>query len=163
MHASTQPQADLPADLSWRAHPVRQRPGRAVVAIALIAGLGVAAGLMGGGPWWGIAAAAVMLISLNRFFLPSRFVIDAEGITASYPLRRQRMKWVDLRRFGSDRWGGFLSTRARGGWTDSVSGMHVLFAEDHEPIVAAIRGRMPERFGDQPVDQAGDQTGEVPA
>ena len=38
---------------------------------------------------------------------------DADGITARYPLRSQRCRWADVRRFMADAHGGYLSTRSR--------------------------------------------------
>ena len=61
--------------------------------------------------------------SINRFFLPSTFKIDEDGITASYPLRSMRLKWKDLRRFLVGEQGGLLSRRARSSSMDVFTGM----------------------------------------
>src|SRR5688500_10817974 len=94
---------------TWQAHPARERRGGAVAAGAII--LSVAAAVyISFGLAWAVCAALLLVVSLNRFFFPSQFAIDQEGITARYPLRQQRLKWNDLRRFVHDRYGGYLST-----------------------------------------------------
>ncbi len=75
----------------WDAHPARERAGRAVLGGIVILVLAWLAGSLMQSLWWGFFAAVVLLVSLNRFFFPSRFTIDGEGITARYPLRRQRL------------------------------------------------------------------------
>ncbi len=128
--------------ITWHAHPARQRPRQTLIAGAIILALAGGVFATTTSPWWALAAAVVLLLSLNRFFFPSTFSIDEAGITARYPLRRMRFPWQRLRRFVHDQYGGYLSTRARRSRLDAWSGMHILFGEDREGVVAAIRSRM---------------------
>ena len=129
------------AEFSWRAHPARERRGGAALALAIIASVAVAAWLSFG-PGWSIAAGIVLILALNRFFFPSRFVIDHEGITATYLLRTQRFRWADLRRFVHDERGGYLSRRAKRSGLDAYSGMHILFGEHRNSVIATIQEHM---------------------
>jgi hypothetical protein len=132
---------------SWQAHPARERAGAAVFGIVVVILLAAAAGQMMQSLWWTIFALALFLVFLNRFFFPSRFVIDEEGITARYPLRRLRLRWTDLRRFVHDRYGAFLSTRARRSWLDGYRGMHILFGDQRQAVLDRIRAHLPEGAG----------------
>lgn len=104
------------------------------------------------GHWgWGIGASLVMFVTLNRFFLPSRWEMDADGITAHYPLRKQHFRWETGRRFVVDGYGGFLSTRARRSRLDPYRGMHLRFPEDRrEAIIAQIRAALPAPVKTEP-------------
>jgi hypothetical protein len=138
----------------WTAHPLRERPGRAMLAIAavLVCGLMVATsfqdpltGMLTGG-----GAMVVLLLSLNRFFLPSSFAIDEDGITAAWPLKRQRLVWTDLHGFAHDADGGYLSKAARPSKWDAMlrnNGMHVLFGTHGASIADRIRVYMPTGHG----------------
>ncbi|MCH2136881.1 MAG: hypothetical protein MK101_09915 [Phycisphaerales bacterium] len=137
--------------LQWTAHPLRQHRARGVLAIAVIIGCGLMVATSFKTPLTGLLVAggamAVLLLTLNRFFLPSRFAIDDEGISAAWPLKRQRLCWADLRRFAHDDEGGFLSTRAnptRWQLLRSVGGMHVLFGPRPAVVIQAIKRRLPE-------------------
>lgn len=138
--------SDRPAEkqadcFNWRAHPARERGGRTALAVLLIGALAAVIGFQFG--WlWAAGAAALLLLSLNRFFLASRFTIDEQGITARYPLRRQRLRWRDVRRFVSDQNGGYLSTRAQPSWIDAYRGMHLLFGAQREAVIQRIRGHI---------------------
>ena len=129
---------------SWRAHPMRERVWRATIGIAIITILGALTGLMMQNPWWGLLAVVILVGFLNRFFFPSRFAIDENGITASYPLGRQRLRWDELRRFAYGEDGGYLSRRARRSRLDGFRGMHVLFGRQRESVIEQIRRRLPE-------------------
>ncbi|MHC5114443.1 MAG: hypothetical protein ACYTGP_08460 [Planctomycetota bacterium] len=134
----TAPVDDI-ADFAWRAHPAREHAGRAVVALAVIALLAIVATFVGKSPWWALGTTLLMFLGLNRFFFPSRFSIDDDGITASYPLRSQRFLWVEGRRFVHDADGGLLSTRARPTRFEPRTSMYVLFGRHKDAVVGRIR------------------------
>jgi hypothetical protein len=123
---------------AWHAHPAKERRNGAIAAIAIILGIAAAAWLSFGIAW-GIAAAIILVLALNRFFFPSRFEIDEDGITARYPLRKQRFRWTELRRFVHDEHGGYLSRRAQRSGLDAYSGMHVLFGQQRQGVIERIR------------------------
>jgi hypothetical protein len=130
-------------EFSWRAHPARERGGRTVLAVLIVAAASVAVALAAGVPAWmvpaALGAAAVLILATNRFFFPSRFTIDEEGITARYPLRTMHRKWTELRRFVHDRDGGYLSRRARASRLDGYQGMHILFGDQRDVVIDRIR------------------------
>ncbi|MAC19066.1 MAG: hypothetical protein CMJ23_05180 [Phycisphaerae bacterium] len=98
----------------WTAWPAAESLGRTsllVVVILLLAGL---CGLIGGDFLWGLTGAALMVLGLNRWFLPTTFEVDDERIDVGYPLRRRQVPWKDVRRLVIDPGGGWLST-SRGG------------------------------------------------
>ena len=135
---------DRVEEFSWRAHPARERVGHATAAVLVIAALAFFAALLMRSTLWGVLSASLLMVALNRFFFPSRYAIDEEGITAHHPMRRQRLRWADLRRFAHDETAGFLSTRVRRSWLDSHRGMNVLFGAEGQAAIARIRGHLPE-------------------
>ena len=130
------------ATFSWSAHPARERPRQAILSALAITALAVAAGRLGQHPGWSLLAALVLVAALNRFFFPSRFTIDANGITARYPLGRRRLEWHRLRRFLHDARGGYLSTRATASRLDAYRGTHLLFGSSRARVVELIQARI---------------------
>jgi len=92
--------------------------------------------------WAGTGGAVLLILALNRFFLPSRFSVDHEGITANHPLRSRRLRWTDVRRFVHDGRGGYLSTMARPSRLDAWRGMHILFGDQRQGVIDQIHGRL---------------------
>lgn len=130
-------------DFSWQAHPAGERAGAAVLGAAIM--LAVAGAILvsfRSFAWSGLAL-VVLLASLNRFYFPSRFRIDRDGIQARYPLRRQQFRWSDVRHFVVDAHGGYLSTRARRSWLDAYRGLHVLFGHERRNVIEHIRAHLP--------------------
>jgi hypothetical protein len=139
--------ADNPKpEFSWYAHPLRERRWRGLAGLVIIAGFAIFVTMLMQNIGWGVLAAAVMVLILNRFFFPSRFAMDEDGITAWYPLRQSRFRWAELRRFVHDRNGGFLSTRATASRL-GARGMHILFGDQRESVIDRISRRVPKGGG----------------
>ena len=122
---------------TWRAHPARSRPWSAVAASLIILAAAVAV-WMSFGIGWAIGSAIILVSALHRFFFPSQFSIDDDGIDAGYLLRRQRLRWRDVRRFLHDEQGGYLSTRARRSRMDAFAGLHMLFGDHRDEVIKRI-------------------------
>ncbi len=134
---------DKPVEaLEWTAHPLRESPVKAVIAsmIVLACGLLVALSIPDvlGGVLAGGAAMIFLFFMCNRFFLPSSYRMDENGIAVRYPVGTRSLRWKELRRFPHDQSGGYLSTRLRGGMFDS-RGISVLFAGRGVEIIPRIQ------------------------
>lgn len=128
--------------IAWRAHPAAERLGRAMLASLAVLAASAGIATIGESAYWGAVAFIVLVLALNRFFLPSRFSIDEEGIVARHPLRTVRFRWDELRRFSHDQYGGYLSRRVRPSRMDAFSGMHLLFGADRDAVVACIEDQL---------------------
>ena len=135
--------------ISWSVHPALDRVRATLAAMAVIVAVSMAV-LLESGDWrWAVLSAGVLLVSLNRFFLPSRYSIDERGITANYPFGRKRFLWADVRRFDHDDRGGYLSTRRRASRWDGFRGMHILFGRRRAEVIESIRASL-TRHGASP-------------
>ena len=134
----------LNPEFRWHAHPAAERVAAAVGGSAIVLALSGAAWLAGSSVWWAILTAAVLVGALRRFYLPSEFSIDDEGITARTGITKRRMAWCDVRRFAVDDAGGFLSCRARRSWLDPGRGLHILFGQDRPGVLERIRAHLPK-------------------
>ena len=129
--------------LSWQVHPARNRPGIALCAAGVIAlAAWICADLMEHFGW-AVLAVVVLVVGANRFFFPTRYELDDEGITARFPLKTSRYRWAELRRFVYDRSGGFLSPRAKRSFLDEYRGISLLFPDDSQEIIQEICNRLP--------------------
>ncbi len=129
-------------EFSWCAHPARERTGPAVLGLAIVVAVAAAVWVAAGSVAWAVFSAVVLVFALNRFFFRSRFEIDADGITALFPLRKQRVRWADTRRFVVDDNGGYLSSRVKRSRLDAWQGLHVLFGRRREAVITRIRAHI---------------------
>ena len=91
-----------------------------------------------------MVAAIVLVAALNRFYFRSRFEMDSTGITARFPLRTQRVRWSDTRRFVVDAHGGYLSSRSKQSRLDAWQGMHILFGLQRTAVIERIQAHLGE-------------------
>jgi hypothetical protein len=131
--------------LEWSVHPFRQQPGRSALVILTLVALSVLVMMSIDDPQLGVlaggAAMLFLLVTLNRFFLPSLYRIDANGIAVRYPIGSKSLRWKDLRRFPHDTAGGYLSTRSQKSAFDR-RGISVLFGGRGEEIIPRIESAM---------------------
>jgi hypothetical protein len=141
--------ADNPqVEFIWQAHPAGERVGAALGGSAVVVAAAAAIYVSFQSIEWAVLALVVLVVALNRFYFRSRFHIDPEGITARFPLRSQRCRWADVRRFMVDARGGYLSTRSKRSWLDAYRGLHVLFGTQRKTVIEQIRAHLPR--GDDP-------------
>jgi hypothetical protein len=89
------------------------------------------------GPFAAGGAILFLLITLNRFFLPSRYRMDEHGIAVRYPLRTRTLRWAEIKQFRHDQEGGYISPRLRGGIFDTA-GISLLFGTHATEIILRI-------------------------
>jgi len=138
---------NVEAEFSWQAHPAAERIGAALVGSLIVVAAASAIYASFQSIAWSVLALVVLVLSLNRFYFRSRFRIDSEGITARFPLRSQRCRWADIRRFMADDHGGYLSTRAKRSWLDAYRGLHILFGRQRRAVIDQIRTHLPRESG----------------
>ena len=133
----------ITSKFEWTAHPARERPAAALAAVAIIAVLGLAAGGSDRAIGWVLFATLILCLGLNQFFFPTYFTLDAEGITARFPFRRRKIRWVEIRRFDVGPRAGWLSTLSEPKRWEGRRGLLVLFGRNRAETLAQIRARIP--------------------
>ena len=135
-------QEDSSDEFTWRAHPARERLAITMAALMLVLAFSIAIFISSDSYVWAVVSLLVLLLALNRFFFPSKFHINSQGITARYLLKTQKLAWKEIRRFILDSHGGYLSTRAIPSRLDPYRGMHILFGPHREAVIKRIRARL---------------------
>ncbi len=126
----------------WTAHPARERVNHALLAAIAMFAMAGAVYVSFQSVAWAVASLVVLVFALNRFYFPSSFTIDRNGVTAKYPLRRKHISWNRLRRFVHDDHGAYLSTRAAASRLDAYRGIHLLFGTQRDQVLKHIRSKM---------------------
>ncbi|MCH7703497.1 MAG: PH domain-containing protein [Planctomycetes bacterium] len=100
---------DCPKTYEWSVHPARERAWQTAFGIGVIAAFGFVVFREVRSAVWVLGAVVAMVIALNRFFFPSRYRIDAEGVTARYPFATRSCRWELIRRIDFGERGAMLS------------------------------------------------------
>jgi hypothetical protein len=137
-------QSEPPAPLmTWRVHPAVRRPQAAFVAVVVIVLFSVAAAVGFGHSAWGVLSAVVLILSLNRFFMPSSFAIDDAGLTAQFPLTSRRLEWRTVRRFEPSEHEVVLSMNLRRTRLNARRELRVPFGSEKVRVLELIRSHLP--------------------
>jgi len=165
MSDQPQPSSPPPPLLTWRVHPAARRPLAAALAALVILAFSVVASFTFGHSGWGILSAGVLLFSLNRFFLPSAFVIDELGIAATFPLGARRLEWKTVRRVERGPHEVVLSMNVRRTWLTAGRALHIPVGREKARAREGIRSHLPEkvfvesRSAPSPRDRTADDDG----
>ena len=114
--------------LSWRVHPAGERKGLAILISILIAVLGMVASFWMANIYWGIFAIVLLFLSLEAFFLPSRFELSEKGIRLHKAFSHMERPWGHFRRMSIDSSGVTLSPFRKRNWLDSYRATRLTFA-----------------------------------
>lgn len=139
--ATSNPPCEIPTDdraLAWTVWPARDRPGIAALVIVVVLLVAVFAEKLMQSPWAGLLAGLFLAHALRGFFFPTIYRVDSSGVSTHCLFHVVHYPWRRIRRFRHDAHGAFLSTRARPGFLDRFSGLHLTWNANRDEAVRMI-------------------------
>ena len=128
------------AELAWRVHPAFERKGLAVAICAMIVGLSVLTAAWMQTAYWGVFAGIVLFLSLEGFFLPSRFLLGRAGVEVRKPFSCVKREWGSFRSIWFDGVGVTLSPYGRRHWLEPYRGVRLRYGVGRQaPQRAAVQ------------------------
>ncbi len=141
--------------LTWRVHPAGERKGLTVAVSLVILGVSALTGIwMDGvtgvpmeGLYWSLFALLVLLLSLESYFLPTRFTLSGGEVAVEKIFSRTRRSWSDIRGAWFDRVGVTLSPFARRHWLEPYRSVRLRYprpgrSPSEEDIRAFLRAKL---------------------
>jgi hypothetical protein len=86
-----------PEEVTLQVWPLWQQPFSSLLALALAAGASWLLAWSSDRPWWGVLAAAGLLVTLWRMWLPVSYELGVSGITQRAIGRQRRIAWPAIR------------------------------------------------------------------
>ena len=111
----------------WRVHPAAERPRMGLLVALLVVVLSILAGLWMKQVFWSLFAMMVLFLSLEAFFLPSRFELGADGVAVKKPFSRLTRPWSYFRRVTFDEAGASLSPFAQRRWIEPYRAIRLTY------------------------------------
>ncbi|MCK4414103.1 MAG: hypothetical protein KAY32_11210 [Candidatus Eisenbacteria sp.] len=126
--------------LVWGVHPAGERKWFAAGITLMILGLSVLTALWMRTAYWGIFAGIVLFLSLEGFYLPSRFRLGADGVEVRKPFSRVTREWTHFRSVWFDGIGVTLSPFGRRHWLEPYRGVRLRYGVGPQaPAPAEVR------------------------
>ena len=130
-------------ELRWTAHPAKSRPHHValVAMVVLLSSWAVMVSLRSA--FLAGLAAAILLVSVSAFLLPTHYKLDDDGVEEIRLGRRRFRAWRELRRVQVGPGAALVSPFARKHWLERYRGM-ILYLDGapREDVVAALRARV---------------------
>ena len=131
--------ADLLA-LHWSVRPVTQEPAAKTGAlIAAIVLLSIAVGYSFEAIRYALLSLVVLIASMSRYWLATRYEIDAGGVQTECFGRRERRSWREFRRIELRGDGVFLSPFPHPSRLDSFRGLMVRCPQNRDAVAEFAR------------------------
>ena len=130
------------ATLTWSVHPAREGPVRLALAVGVISIFAAAVFSTTGSILWAVFVAAIFFLSLARFFFPTVYTLDNDGLEARLPYRAIRRRWSDFASCQVERNGIFLSPYRKPSRLENYRGLFLMTRKDHQKIVEFVQERV---------------------
>ena len=128
-------------EITWRVHPAAERKGMAVFVLGLILLLSVLAAAWMRGAYWGLFAFAVLFLSLESFFLASRFALTPDGVRVERAFSKSQRPWSSFRGAWFDPFGVTLSPYGRRHWLETYRALRLRYGRAPDaPSREAVNG-----------------------
>ena len=128
--------------LRWRSCPLVDDYPRSLGFVAAFVGVCLAVGVAFGGPGYGLLAAALLSISLARYYLPTTFELDDRGVTVRLLGQARKMAWSEIRRAQARPDGVYLSPFEGPSRLESFRGLFVRYAGNAEKVVSFVGSKV---------------------
>jgi hypothetical protein len=129
--------------LQWTSHPARHKPADAALAVAIMALTAWAVLVSLHSALLAALSIVILLLATAAFWLPTKHIVDENGVSQRRAGRTQFRKWQDLRRYSFGSRTVLLSPFAKTNWLDRYRGVVLLL--DGAPI-DALRAELRQRW-----------------
>ncbi len=126
------------AELTWRAHPLRDEAPRSYAILVALLALSALMNWAFGGWLWSLLAAALLMASLGRYFFPTAYRLTAEGVEVRFLGRRVQRPWTAFRNLYPHPMGVHLSPFERPSALDPFRGLFLRYAPGMGPEAEAF-------------------------
>lgn len=128
--------------IAWVSHPFVQSTKRASFALSAVFASGFFAAWMMESAGFGIIASALLFFSLSKFFFPTRYRLDENGVTVKSTTQTFTRPWKQFRSYYVDPNGVLLSPFAVPSRLENFRGLYVTFKDNKDEVVAYVKAHI---------------------
>lgn len=132
---------DFPT-LEWTVHPVKRRPWVSVAVSAFVIAVVVLVRITTDSPAFAVLAMVIMAASLAKFYFPTRYKLDAKGVTIKTTTQTLVKEWKLYRSCYPDKNGLLLSPFAEPSRLENFRGIYLMFQGNANEVTAFCRKRI---------------------
>ena len=126
----------------WTCHPLKRRPLASVLVTLFIMVCGIAVYVTTESRWFSVFALVVLYLSVAKFYFPTTYSMNTEGITVKTTTQKLFKPWSMYRSYYPDKNGVLLSPFTRPTRLENFRGLFVMFDGNREEILAYLKDRI---------------------
>ena len=128
--------------LEWNVYPARSHPRKTAIALCVIAAFCLFVLWRTNAVIWAVFSAAVLFLSLSRFFLPTHYTLTPGHLIINFMGIRRKKAWSEFRRADGVKGGVFLSPFAQPTRLDNYRGLLLLCRNNKPEVLEFVQKRI---------------------
>ena len=128
-----------PPPVQWRSWPLRENIPAAVALVAGLVAAGIGVRWVTGQMHLAVLAGAVLGLAMWRFFVPTLFELNTEGVSLWLFARHRQIPWTEIRRYEVRSSGVLLLPRAEPCPVDAFRGLYLPWGKHRDEVLAQVR------------------------
>ena len=128
--------------LEWTCHPVKRKPVVSALVTLFIILVGVAIYLTTYSRLFTVLGLVILLMSLAKFYFPTRFKLSDRGITIKTTTQTLFKDWKIYRSCYPDKKGILLSPFVEPSRLENFRGLYVMFESNADEVTSFVRQRI---------------------
>lgn len=128
--------------MEWVVHPVKRRPWVSVMVSLFVVAVVVLVRVTTESQAFAVLAMIIMLASLAKFYFPTRYKLDASGVTIKTTTQTLTKEWKLYRSCYPDKNGILLSPFAEPSRLENFRGLYIMFQRNRDEVTAFCRERI---------------------
>ncbi len=147
MSETAQSSSDVPiseneVSIEWSCHPVKRRPLFSAGITLLVLLIIVMVYNTTQSVFFGLLAFIIMFLSLAKFYFPTQYLLNDQGVTVRTTTQTMTKKWSDFRSFYGDKNGILLSPIAEPSRLENFRGQFIMFNNNKDEVTAFVKSRI---------------------
>ena len=126
----------------WRSHPIVGEYPRSLLCPAIVLAICVGVYYSFESLGWALLSAGFFAVSLARYFLPTSYELNADGVRVSFFFTVKSIRWSSVRRVDGHRQGLHLSPFERPSLLDSFRGTFLRFRDNADEVVSFVESKV---------------------
>ena len=132
-----------PSELMIHWWPLRDEPLSVAIVVAVVAAVGIGAGVISSSAFVGLASAAALTIALRDYLLPADFHLNELGVKKSTFGHSRRTPWREIADYRVGKQGIMLLADRDAGPLNNMHGIYVPYRGERTALVALVEYYLP--------------------
>ncbi|MBI5778469.1 MAG: hypothetical protein HZA49_03320 [Planctomycetes bacterium] len=131
--------------MEWTSHPFKAEPKKSVFLVIIILLICLMVFITTSNIGFTLIALALLVLSMRQFFLPTVYVLNAEGVEVRFSGATKKKRWDYFQSYYEDRNGILLSPFKDKSRLEAFRGIYLIANNNKPQIVEFVKQHIPDK------------------